>query len=134
MSEYNKPLPEPSAISKPFWEAAARHELRLQRCEACGKFIYFPRPRCPECFSDRLSWQRCSGRGKVHSYTVVRFPVSRAFAGPPWVLAIVELEEGPHMTTEILAPPERVRVDMPVTAAFTEVAPGHTLVKFKPAG
>jgi hypothetical protein len=74
-----------------------------------------------------------SGRGKVYSYTVVRRASSRAFADAPYVLAIVELAEGPRMTTNIVAPPENVRVEMPVQVFFDDVTPDHTLVKFKPA-
>ncbi|MGD0072750.1 MAG: Zn-ribbon domain-containing OB-fold protein [Candidatus Binataceae bacterium] len=133
MSEYLKPLPKPSPTSRPFWDAAKRHELMLQRCGACGKFIYYPRPRCPHCFSDRLEWNRCSGKGKLYSFTVVRRAASRAFADAPYVLAIVELDEGPRMTTNIAAPPEQLRVDMPVTVFFDDVTPDRTLVKFKPA-
>jgi uncharacterized OB-fold protein len=133
MSEYSKPLPKPSPTSRPFWEAARRHELQLQRCSACGKFIYYPRDRCPSCFSDRLEWQRVSGRGKIYSYTLVRRASSRAFADAPYVLAIVELAEGPRMTTNIVAPPEQVRVEMPVEVVFDDVTPEHTLVKFRPA-
>lgn len=70
MSEYHKPLPKPTPTSRPFWEAARRHELSLQRCAACKAYIYYPRDRCPHCFSDRLGWERLSGRGKVYSYTV----------------------------------------------------------------
>jgi len=133
MSEYVKPLPKPSPTSRPFWDAAKRHELMLQRCGPCSKFIYYPRPRCPHCSSDRLSWEQCSGRGKLYSYTVVRRAASRTFADAPYILAIVELAEGPRMTTNIVAPPEQLRVDMPVTVFFDDVTPGHTLVKFKPA-
>ncbi|HYB91661.1 MAG TPA: Zn-ribbon domain-containing OB-fold protein [Candidatus Binataceae bacterium] len=133
MSQYLKPLPNPTPTSRPFWEAARRHELSLQRCAACGKFIYYPRDRCPYCFSDRLEWKNLSGRGKVYSYTVVRRASSFAFADTPYVLAIVELEEGPRMTSDIVAPPENVRVEMPVEVYFDDVTPEHTLVKFKPA-
>jgi uncharacterized OB-fold protein len=133
MSDYLKPLPKPSPTSRPFWDAARHHELKLQRCAACRHFMYYPRERCPACFSDRLEWERVSGRGKVYSYTVVRRASSRAFGDAPYVLAIVELAEGPHMTTNIVAPPERVRVDMPVEVFFDDVTPEQTLVKFKPA-
>jgi uncharacterized OB-fold protein len=133
MSEYIKPLPKPSPTSRPFWEAAKRHELMLQRCAACGKFIYYPRDRCPHCFGDKLEWQRVSGKGKIYSYTVVRRASARSFADGPYVLAIVELAEGPRMTTNIAAPPEQVRVDMPVVVHFDDVTPERTLVKFKPA-
>jgi uncharacterized OB-fold protein len=133
MSEYYKPLPKPSPTSRPFWEAARRHELTIQRCGACREYAYYPRDRCPKCFADKLKWERVSGRGKVYSYTVVRRASSRAFADAPYVLAIVELAEGPRMTTNIVAPPEQVRVEMPVQVFFDDVTPDHTLVKFKPA-
>jgi uncharacterized OB-fold protein len=133
MSTYAKPLPKPSPISRPFWEAAKRHELLLQRCEKCRRFIYYPRPLCPNCMSDKLEWQRCSGLGKVHSFTVVHRASSRAFADAPYVLAIVELAEGPRITTNIAAAPETIRVEMPVKVFFDDVTPDRTLVKFKPA-
>jgi uncharacterized OB-fold protein len=133
MSEYYKPLPKPSPTSRPFWDAAKRHELQIQKCTACHEYIYYPRNRCPKCFSDQLSWERVSGRGKVYSYTVVRRASSRAFADAPYVLAIVELAEGPRMTSNIAAPPEQVRVEMPVQVFFDDVTPEVTLVKFKPA-
>ncbi len=133
MSEYQKPLPKPTPTSRPFWEAARLHELSLQRCAACTAYIYYPRARCPHCFSDRLGWERVSGRGKVYSYTVVRRASSRSFADQPYVLAIVELNEGPRMTTNIVAEPHNVKVGMPVVVHFDDVTPEHTLVKFKPA-
>jgi uncharacterized OB-fold protein len=133
MSEYIKPLPKPTPTSRPFWEAAKRHELMLQRCGGCNGFIYYPRDRCPRCLCDNLEWQRASGRGKVYSYTVVRRASTRSFSDKPYVLAIVELEEGVRMTTNIETPPESVKIGMPVTVYFDDVTPEHTLVKFKPA-
>jgi len=133
MSEYYKPLPSPTPISSPFWEAARRHELSLQHCAACNAYIYYPRERCPNCFSDRLEWERVSGRGKVYSYTVVRHASSRSFADQPYVLAIVELDEGPRLTTNIIAEPDSVKIGMAVVVHFSDVTPHQTLVKFKPA-
>jgi uncharacterized protein len=132
MSDYTKPLPKPSPTSRPFWDAAKQHKLQLQKCDACGKFVYYPRDRCPYCFADALKWAPASGRGTVYSYTVVRRSSSRKFMDP-YILAIVELEEGPRLTTNIIAPPEEVRVAMPVVVHFDDVTPDHTLVKFKPA-
>jgi uncharacterized protein len=133
MSEYNKPLPKPTPTSRHFWEAAKRHELLLQHCTGCGAFIYYPRDRCPQCLSDRLEWERVSGRGKLYSYTIVRRASTRSFADQPYVLAIVELDEGPHMTTNLDAPPEKIKIGMPVTVYFDDVTPERTLVKFRPA-
>jgi uncharacterized OB-fold protein len=133
MSDYVKPLPKPTASSRPYWDAAKRHELMLQRCGACNAFIYYPRDRCPQCLSDQLKWQPVSGRGKVYSYTVVRRASTRSFSDKPYVLAIVELDEGVRMTTNVEAPPESVKVGMPVSVWFDDVTPERTLVKFKPA-
>jgi uncharacterized OB-fold protein len=132
MSEYTKPLPRPTATSRPFWEAAKRHELMLQQCAGCNAFIYYPRDRCPHCLSDRLEWRRVSGRGKLYTYTIVRRASTRSFADKPYVLAIVELDEGPRMTTNLEAAPDQIRIGMPVTVCFDDVTPQHTLVKFKP--
>ena len=133
MSEYFKPLPKPTPTSRPFWDAARKHELKLQKCGSCNQYIYYPRDRCPKCFSDQLAWQSVSGRGTLYSYTTVFRASTRSFADAPYVLAIVELEEGPRMTTNIVAPPDKLKVGMPVTAFFDDVTPTHTLVKFKPA-
>jgi uncharacterized OB-fold protein len=133
MSEYVKPLPKPTPTSRPFWEAAKRHELMLQQCGGCNAFIYYPRDRCPHCLSDQLQWQRVSGNGKVYSYTVVRRASTRSFADNPYVLAIVELDEGVRITTNVDAAPESIKVGMPVAVYFDDVTAERTLVKFKPA-
>jgi hypothetical protein len=133
MSAYEKPLPKPTLTSLPFWDAAKRHELQLQHCGGCGAFIYYPRDRCPHCLSDQLAWQPVSGNGKVYSYTTVRRAATRSFSDKPYVLAIVELDEGVRMTSNIEAPPESVKFGMPVTVFFDDVTPDRTLVKFKPA-
>lgn len=133
MSEYTKPLPKPTATSHPFWDAAKAHRLQLQQCSGCKAFIYYPRDRCPYCLSENLEWKPVSGKGHVYSYTVVRRASTRSFADKPYVLAIVELDEGPHMTTNVEATPESVKVGMPVTVCFDDVTPDRTLVKFKPA-
>jgi uncharacterized OB-fold protein len=132
-NEYRKLLPHPSPYSKPYWEAARAHELKLQQCGKCGKFIYYPRPRCQHCLSDQLEWKKCSGRGTVYSYTVAHYAPAPAFKELPFVLAIVDLEEGPRMTTNIVAPPDKIKIGMPVKVFFDDVTPECTLVKFKPA-
>ena len=132
--EYGKPLPEPSEISRPFWTGTRAHELRVQRCRDCGKHIFYPRAICPFCLSDHLQWVTASGKGKVYSYTVVRRAMHPAFQDDiPYVLGIVELAEGPRLTTNIVGvAPENVRVDMPVQAAYDDVTAEVTLLKFEP--
>ncbi|HUI26588.1 MAG TPA: Zn-ribbon domain-containing OB-fold protein [Candidatus Kryptonia bacterium] len=132
MSDYLKPLPSPSPDSRPFWDAAKRHELQLPRCRDCAEFFFYPRHVCPRCLGERIEWRRVSGDGTVYSFTVVRRPPNRAFVDVPYVLAIVELAEGPRMTTNIVGcRPEDVRCNLPVTVVFEDVTPEVTLVKFK---
>ncbi len=135
MADYKKPLPRPTATSLPFWAAAKRHELQIQRCGSCGAHIFYPREVCPECLSSDLQWIKVSGKGTVYSYTIARAPTHPAFAEEvPYVIAIVELAEGPHLTTNITGcKPDEVRVGMPVVATFDDVTPEMTLVKFCPA-
>lgn len=134
-TQYEKPLPEPSAISAPFWDGLRAGELRLQRCAECERHIFYPRSVCPHCLSNRVEWTAASGRGRVYSYTVVRRAMNPAFAaGVPYVFAIVELEEGPRVTTNIVnCVSDEVRVDMPVKATYDNVTSEIVLLKFEPA-
>jgi uncharacterized OB-fold protein len=130
-----KPLPAPSPITRPFWDAAREHRLSLQRCPDCARYVFYPRPFCPHCGSDRLEWSDVSGRGTVYSYTVARRATARPFEPDvPYVIAIVELEEGPRMMTNVVGcAPEDVRIGMTVEAAYEDVSDEITLVKFRPA-
>ncbi|MBI2886011.1 MAG: Zn-ribbon domain-containing OB-fold protein [Chloroflexi bacterium] len=138
MADYKKPLPRPENIelTKPFWAAAKRHELVVQRCKHCSNWIFYPREQCPICFSQELEWAKASGRGRVHAYTVVYQPAHPAFQDEaPYTFAVVQLDEGVRMATNIVGiPPDQVKVDMPVEVAFDDVTPEWTLIKFKPAG
>ena len=135
MAPIPRPLPRPSPFSRPFWEAARRHELMIQRCLSCRNHIFYPRYNCPWCGSRDLEWVKASGRGKVYTYTVARRPTHPAFADRvPYVIAIVELEEGPHLTTNIVdCDPNSVRIDMTVQVSFEDVDEETTLVTFRPA-
>ncbi|RIK44404.1 MAG: hypothetical protein DCC58_08325 [Chloroflexi bacterium] len=89
------------ALTAPFWEAAARHELLLQRCNACGHWQFYPRPFCLECYSHNVGWQPASGSGTVYSQTTVHIQVAPDLP-PPYVVAVVALAEGPRLTTHIV--------------------------------
>jgi uncharacterized OB-fold protein len=131
-----KPMPvqEHKALTDPYWEAARRHELIMQRCKKCGNFIHFPREQCPVCFSQDLEWQQVSGKGRVYAFTNVHQSQHPAFQeDAPYNFAIVQLDEGPRMVTNIVGcAPEDVRCDMQVTVEFDDVSPEWTLVKFRP--
>jgi len=132
--EYKKPLPVVTELSQPFWEASRRHELCLQRCGSCGAFRYPPAVLCPECLSEEVAWKRVSGRGKVFSFVVFHRLYHPAFeADLPYTVALVELEEGPRLISNIVScPPARVACDMPVEVVFEDVTGEVTLPKFKP--
>ena len=136
MAELRKPVPVPENIelTKPFWEAAKRHELMMQRCKKCAEWIFYPREQCPNCFSQDMEFQKVSGRGRVYAYTTVYQPAHPAFNDEaPYVFAIVQLDEGVRVATNIVGiPHEQVKVDMAVEAAYEDVSPEWTLVKFKP--
>lgn len=134
-SEYNKPLPEPNAASLPFWEAAREHRLRIQRSKKTGRYVFYPRAVSPFGAGDELEWVDVSGRGTVYAFTVARRPTAPQWAEDvPYVIAIVALEEGPHLTTNIVGcGPEDVQIGMPVVAVFDDVTPEVSLVKFGPA-
>lgn len=133
---YPKPLPRPSDLTRPFWEAIKRHELSLQRCQDCGHYIYYPRPLCDECLSPNLVWTRLSGRGTVYTFTVVRQAASKRFAPDvPYIFAIVELAEGPRLSTNLIdCPIDAARVGRPVEAVFDDVTEEYALLKFRPIG
>jgi hypothetical protein len=136
-SEYVKPLPSPAneELTRPFWDAAKRHELVVPRCNTCAELFFYPRERCPGCLSSDLNWETVSGNGRVYSYTVVHQPVHRGFRDDaPYIYAMIQLDEGPRMVSNLVGCPlDEVKIDMPVTTDFDDVTAEVTLVKFKPA-
>jgi len=130
----DKPVPPVQPWSEPFWAGAREKRLMLQKCASCNKYIFYPRLGCPFCFSERLDWTEASGHGTVYSYTVVKNNPPSSFAGDvPFVIAIVELEEGVRMMTNIVdCDPEAVCCDMPVEVTFEPLTDKITLPKFKP--
>jgi uncharacterized OB-fold protein len=130
----DRPLPTPNPFSKPFWEATKRHELVLQKCQDCGTFRYYPRPRCPECLSGNTAWTKVNGRGTVYSFTVVHRPLARWFKDKvPLVCAVIELEEGVRMVSNVeRIDPHQVTIGLPVQVFFEVVNEDITLPKFEP--
>ncbi len=117
--------------SAPFWAATAEGRLTLQRCTACDTVVWWPRSLCPECSSFDLEWFEATGNGTVYSYTVVhRAPGSWGRAAP-YVLAYVELEEGPRLMTNIVdGDPEAVAIDAPVRVVWHDTGAGNALPRF----
>ncbi len=132
---YRKPLPHIDEESRPWWEAAQRHELYVQKCRDCGDLRFHPRAQCTSCLSSRTEWIRCKGTGKIYTFTVTSQNQAAGFRDSlPYVMAWVEVDEGLKMLTNIVdCPPEQVKIGMPVEAVFDDVTPEVTLVKFRPA-
>lgn len=125
-------MTEPSELTADFWKAAAEHRLVIPRCSRTGR-CFFPPERCvPGTDSTDWSYAECSGRGTVYTFSVVHRPVSPDFEAP-YVLAVVDLDEGAAMLTNIVdCPPDAVRVGMPVEVTFIDVD-GGALPVFRPA-
>ena len=133
---YEKPVPVPfhAELSKPFWEATRNGKLVMPLCKSCENIFFYPREACPLCSSMDLTWKEVSGRGKVYTYTRVRQAVHPAFQSEyGHIYAIVELEEGPKLPSNIVdCDPDDVYVEMPVSAVFEKANESYTLVKFRP--
>ena len=129
-----KPLPVFDKLTTPFWEAANRDELLLQRCGDCGTFTFYPRYVCNQCMSSALEWTRASGRGTIYSFTVtlVAPPAFRPEA--PYALVSVELEEGVRILAGVEdIEPEDLAIGREVVVSFREAAEGIKLPCFRPA-
>jgi uncharacterized OB-fold protein len=128
-------VPGMTELTAPYWDAARDGRLVVQECQACEQVWHPPLPRCPHCHSAGLGWRAVSGDGAVYTYTVVRHPTHFAFADKvPYVLAIVELAEGPRLVTALAGvAPEKLRVGLPVRVVFREVADGVSLPYFEPS-
>jgi hypothetical protein len=129
-----KPLPRLDEESRGWWEALARHELYFQRCRACGTRRLPPRALCPHCLSEQTEWVQASGRGTVYSFTVTHQNQAPGFREEvPYVLAVVRLDEGPQLMTNVVGcPPDAVRIGMPVEVVFDDVTAEVTLPRFRP--
>ena len=127
-------LPRPDSASAPWFEGAARGELRFQRCAAGHAFLY-PRRLCPVCHSRELRWEVSSGRGEVVTFAAVHRPPWDDLERPvPYVIVLVRLDEGPQLMSTLEGiEPERVQIGMRVQAAFERVGDDIGLVRFVPA-
>jgi uncharacterized OB-fold protein len=133
MTDLVRPQPRPTEVTQPFWDATARGEFLIQRCRGCGLAIHYPRVNCGQCGSIDLDWERASGHGVIHTFTVARRPTHRAFAeADPLIIAIVELAEGPHVTTNIVdCEPDEVNIGAAVEITFADEIDGVAIPLFR---
>ena len=132
--QYEKPLPEPRPETQIYWDACKRHELTLPKCRSCDRFFFYPRAVCPHCMSQDIEWVKSSGRGKVWTFSAHHLGPTKAYVGePPHVVAIVDMDEGCKMMSNIVGcSPEDVSIGMEVKVVFDDVTDEITLPKFKP--
>ncbi len=130
-----KPVPRSSPESLPYWQAAAAHRLEVPRCNVCGAHWFPPSRSCPHCQSADMAFARVSGNGRVFSFVIYDRVYHPAFAGDvPYVVALVELDEGPRLITNIVGiAPEDVRCELRVEVEFRPAGDGLAIPCFKPA-
>lgn len=130
---WSRPLPEPDEVFAPYWRAAAEGRLLFQTCPACGHRQLYPRPLCLAC-GDTPEWTEASGRGAVHTCTVVRQYGAKPFADElPYVVAMIDLEEGVRLFSSVTdCDPESVHVGMEVEAYAVEAEEGLAVPFFRP--
>ncbi|MFZ5572733.1 MAG: enoyl-CoA hydratase-related protein [Thermodesulfobacteriota bacterium] len=133
--ETQKPIPVIQPWTKEFWTATRQGKLLIQHCNDCRANIFFPKKVCPECWSENLTWIESSGKGVVYTVTNMLDMVEPKFMGDlPYVIAMVDLDEGIRMTTRIVnCNPDEVSIGMKVEVAFADVAPEFSLPVFHPA-
>lgn len=130
------PRPRPAEEARPFFDALAAGRFVIQRCTACGVRLHPPRAMCNACQCTDFDWQEASGRGVVYSYVVTHQAVHPALAGhTPLATVEVELDEGPHITSNLVdVPPESVEIGMDVDVVFEDIGEGVVLPLFRRRG
>ena len=135
-STYKRPLPVIHPDNAPYWAALKNHELRMQRCKDCNTLRYPVSPVCYNCLSENCEWEQLSGKGTLGTWIVVE----TATGNPAWqevvpyVVALVNLAEGPRITTNIVdIEPDKLKYGMPLEIVYDDVTPQVTLAKFRPA-
>ncbi len=134
--EYTRPIPVADEASKPFFDGANEGKLMLVKCSQCGTHRLPGRERCLDCWSTESEWTQASGKGKLYTYGIMHQKYHPAFADvTPYNYAIVELDEGPRLVTNIVdCEHDDLKTDMSVEAVFDHVSEEATLIRFRPAG
>ena len=131
------PPPVPQPESDFYWEKCKAHELWLRHCRACDSTYFYPRDICPGCFSRDTDWIQSTGRGTLYTFAIVhRGPTPPFAAATPYVVAMVELEGGARMPTnlvEVEPEPSAIKCGMAVELVWDDLTENISLPKFRPA-
>ena len=132
MSTLPTPAPTVTQANAAFWAATAEGRFQLQRCNECDTVLWFPRRHCPSCWTENVSTFNASGKGVVYSFTVIRKGAMAYKESGPFVIAYVELAEGPRVMTNIVdCDVETVKVGMPVEVVWHDTGQGNALYRFR---
>jgi uncharacterized OB-fold protein len=131
---YEKPLPQPNADDRFFWDGCKEHKLLFQKCLNCGLVRWPPSIICPNCHSNDTEIIEATGKGRIYTYAVYHQAYHPGFESEiPYVTAVIELEEGPHFLSNITGcEPDEVECDMPVEVVWEDITEEFSLPKFKP--
>jgi uncharacterized OB-fold protein len=129
-------LPTPDFETQAFWDAAREQRLLIRHCDACGEYHFYPRPFCPACWSREVEWVEASGRATLYTWSVVHSNDLPPFPDRvPYVAAVVDLEEGPRMMTNVVdCEFAALRVGMALAVRYRETTDTITIPVFAPAG
>jgi hypothetical protein len=128
-----KPMPEPTPVTAPFWNALREHRIQIQYSPSSGRYVFYPRVRAPGTLADDLEWREISGLGTLYTFTVSDRPTAPGF-DVPQLLAVVQWDEGPRMSTELVnVDPADVRVGMRVRPVFVDYPEDEiTMLRYEP--
>ncbi|WP_197380691.1 Zn-ribbon domain-containing OB-fold protein [Mycolicibacterium mengxianglii] len=136
MSEFEKPMPVKTPVSAPFWDALAEHRIRIQYSPSLGQYVFYPRILAPRTLADDLEWREISGAGTLYTFTVAQRPVAPHFAADvPQLLAVVQWDEGPRFSTEMInVDADDLKIGMRVQPVFCDYPEhGVTMLRYEPA-
>lgn len=136
MSAMSKPMPVKTPTTAPFWDALAQHKIRIQYSPSSGEYVFYPRVLAPRTLADDLEWREISGLGTLYTHTIAQRPVHPSFADDvPQILAIVQWDEGPRVSTEIITDdPSSLSVGMRVKPVFVDYPQDDvTMLRYEPA-
>lgn len=123
MIDIQKAMPVVTPTTRPFWDGTAQEVLRFQRCTSCNTPFFYPRLFCPECGTEKVAWEDAIGKASLYTYVINYLPAPGFKDETPYIVAVVELDEGPRMMTRlkcIVPDPAVLELDMPLQVKFEQ--------------
>ena len=130
-----RPVPVSNPLTQPFWEATKQGKLTVQRCRACSRLVWYPREFCPHphCFENDMEWVEVSGKGNLHTFTIIPQAAHPWFQErTPYIFGVIQLAEGLRMMGNVDMPIDEVKCDIPVEVYFEKIDDNWTLPQWRP--